>query len=58
MREKAGAFAEHAWNYRPWPYPDTGIGSWLEFQPRNTAADMLLDRLIEPLIRNYYCQET
>ena len=57
VREKAAAFAEHAWNYRPWPYPESGPGSWAEFQPRSAAADTLLDAYIGSLIRNYNCDQ-
>eukprot|EP01046_Picozoa_sp_COSAG06_P043209 COSAG06_NODE_5626_length_3352_cov_2.577928_5_plen_125_part_00 len=58
VREKAGAFAEHAWNYRPYPYPKTGLGSWLEFEARDRRTDEQLDRVLGPLIRNYRCDET
>lgn len=55
VRMRAAPFAEHAWNYRPFPYPATGAGSWAEFKPRGAAADRMLDRLIGPLIKNYQC---
>ena len=58
VREKAGAFAEHAWNYRPYPYPKTGLGSWVEFEARDRRTDEQLDRVLGPLIRNYRCDET
>jgi hypothetical protein len=58
VRMKLGAFAEHAWNYRPWPYPKSGgAGSWAAFEPRAAAADRVLDKLIGSLIRNYACDE-
>ena len=57
VRAKAAAFAEHAWNFSPWPYAKSGSGSWEEFQPRGAAADKLLDGLTGPMIRNYVCDD-
>ena len=53
----AGAFSEHAWNYRPYPYPQAGAGSWSEFEPRSAAVDKQVDALIGPMIRNYQCDQ-
>ena len=55
VRMRTGPFAQHAWAFRPWPYPRAGAGSWAEFAPRSEAADRLLDGLIGPLLRNYQC---
>ena len=57
VRMRCGPFAEHAWNYLPYPYPESGAGSWAEFVPRSADVDKRLDRLIGPLIRNYQCEE-
>ena len=57
VRMRAAPYAEHAWNYRPYPYPQTGLGSWGEFAPRGVAMDKALDRVIGPIIKNYRCDE-
>lgn len=55
VRERAGPFAEHAWNYGPYPYPTTGPHSWGAFQPRQAAADAQLDMLIGKIARDWSC---
>jgi hypothetical protein len=51
VRMRSGALAEHIWNWRPFPYPQHGNGSWEEFQPRWLATDALLDNLIGKVAR-------
>jgi len=55
VRERSAAFAEHAWSYRPHPYPQSGVGSFAEFAPRSASADKKLDALIGSLVKNYQC---
>ena len=57
VRARSAALAEHVWTYRPFPYPDTGPGSWQEFEPRSAAADRGLDRIVGPVLNTYYCDE-
>lgn len=58
VRERAAATAEHIWNYRPFPYPPHGVGSWEDFEPKAKTLDGLLDKLIGHATLSYVCDES